>query len=66
VTLNAAERQTNMTDAFQANSPMVTDQRILLIDDVYTTGATLSACGQAILQAGAQAVYGLTVTVARL
>ena len=66
VTLNAAERQTNMTDAFQAQSPMVSNQRILLIDDVYTTGATLSACGQAILQAGAQAVYGLTVTVARL
>jgi ComF family protein len=66
VTLNAAERQTNMTDAFQAHPPIVNNQRILLIDDVYTTGATLSACGQAILQAGAQAVYGLTVTVARL
>jgi ComF family protein len=66
VTLNATERQTNMTDAFQANPSVVTNQRILLIDDVYTTGATLSACGQAILQAGAQAVYGLTVTVARL
>ena len=66
VTLNAAERQTNMADAFQAISPIVINQRILLIDDVYTTGATLSACGQAILQAGAQAVYGLTVTVARL
>ena len=66
VTLNASERQTNMADAFQANSPFVTNQRILIIDDVYTTGATLSACGQAILQAGAQTVYGLTVTVARL
>ncbi len=66
VTLNAAERQTNMADAFQAHAPIVSNQRILVIDDVYTTGATLSACGQAILQAGAQAVYGLTVTVARL
>ncbi|MEO8607388.1 MAG: ComF family protein [Chloroflexota bacterium] len=66
VTLNAVERQTNMADAFQANPAIVSHQRILVIDDVYTTGATLSACGQAILQAGAQAVYGLTVTVARL
>ncbi len=66
VTLNAAERQMNMVDAFQAHPPIVSSQRILIIDDVYTTGATLSACGQALLQAGAQAVYGLTVTVARL
>jgi ComF family protein len=66
VTLNAAERQMNMVDAFQAHPSIVSSQRILIIDDVYTTGATLSACGQALLQAGAQAVYGLTVTVARL
>ena len=66
VTLNAMERQTNLEDAFQANPQIVSGKRILLIDDVYTTGATLSACAQAILQAGAQAVYGLTVTVARL
>jgi competence protein ComFC len=66
VTLNAMERQTNLLDAFQANPQFVSTNHILLIDDVYTTGATLSACAQAILEAGAQAVYGLTVTVARL
>jgi competence protein ComFC len=66
VTLNAMERQTNLLDAFQANPQLVSNKQILLIDDVYTTGATLSACAQAILEAGAQAVYGLTVTVARL
>jgi ComF family protein len=66
VTLSAVERLTNLQDAFQATPHLVSNQRILLIDDVYTTGATLSACAQAFLQAGAQAVYGLTVTVARL
>lgn len=66
VTLNAMERQTNLLDAFQANPQIVSTKHVLLIDDVYTTGATLSACAQAILEAGAQAVYGLTVTVARL
>jgi competence protein ComFC len=66
VTLNAMERQTNLLDAFQANPQLVSNKNILLIDDVYTTGATLSACAQAILEAGALAVYGLTVTVARI
>jgi competence protein ComFC len=66
VTLSAAERKTNLEDAFLANSQVLSNQRVLLIDDVYTTGATLSACAQAVQQAGALAVYGLTVTVARL
>jgi ComF family protein len=66
VTLNAAERQTNLKDAFHAAPHTLTGQNVLIIDDVYTTGATLSACAEAALQAGAQAVYGLTVTTARL
>jgi competence protein ComFC len=65
VTLNAQERLANMQDAFEANPQLVTDQTILLIDDVYTTGATLAACAQAALDAGATAVYGLTVTSPR-
>lgn len=65
VTLNAQERLANMQDAFEANPQIVSGQTILLIDDVYTTGATLAACAQAALDAGALAVYGLTVTSPR-
>jgi ComF family protein len=60
VGLRAQERQANVTDAFVAD-PSVGGQRILLIDDVYTTGATLQACAEAALRAGARSVYALAL-----
>lgn len=66
VTMTAEERLTNVQDAFVADPEWVANRSVLLIDDVYTTGATLSACAQALLDADAQAVYGLTVTAARI
>ncbi len=64
VTVSGAERLVNIQDAFSANTQLVEGQSILIIDDVYTTGSTLSACGEALLSAGAKVVYGLTVTAA--
>lgn len=64
VGLNRQERLTNMVDAFQANTQLVAGKSILLIDDVLTTGATLTGCAQAVRAAGAAAVYGLTLTMA--
>lgn len=64
VTVSGAERLVNIQGAFAAHSQLVKGQSVLIIDDVYTTGSTLSACGEALLAAGAQVVYGLTVTAA--
>lgn len=64
VRLNMRERQQNMENAFIADGLLVRGKTILLIDDVYTTGATLGACALAALDAGAVAVYGLIVTMA--
>jgi ComF family protein len=65
VGLNREQRQANVYGAFRADPALVAHRSVLLLDDVYTTGATLQDCARAALEAGADAVYSLTVTAAR-
>lgn len=57
--MNTVERSKNLKDAFSA-SPDVKGRGFLLIDDVYTTGATLSECARTLKKQGAVRVYALT------
>jgi ComF family protein len=50
------ERLSNVTGTFMAREQP--PSRVLLVDDVMTTGATLNACAAALKSAGAQAVWG--------
>jgi len=59
VGLSKQERQKNVLGAFQAAG--VGGKAILVLDDVSTTGATLSSSAEALLSAGAKDVYALTV-----
>jgi ComF family protein len=61
VGLSAVERQENVQSAFLADDRKVRGQTILLIDDVATTGATLSSAAEALYHAGAQDVHGITI-----
>jgi competence protein ComFC len=61
VGLSAMERRANMAGAFTADPALASGKVILLVDDVATTGATLAACSEALLEAGAKMVYALTL-----
>jgi competence protein ComFC len=61
VGLNVAERHENLAGAFQGEPRIVRGKTVLVVDDVATSGATMQACAQALLDAGAARVYGLTL-----
>ncbi len=60
--LSVAARRENLRGAFEVTKPEeVRGRHIVLVDDVMTTGATLSACARALKRAGAAKVMGLAV-----
>ncbi len=58
--LSSTQRWRNVQHAFTAHPTAVRRAAILLVDDVLTSGATVSACAQALRDGGARAVYVLT------
>ena len=61
VGLSAVERQENVRGAFFADGTQVNGRTILLMDDVSTTGATLSSAAETLLASGAREVFAITI-----
>lgn len=61
VGLAAEERHKNVAKAFTANPRMVEGRRVLVVDDITTTSATMEACAVELSRAGASAVFGITL-----
>lgn len=62
VSLSADERRENVRGAFALASPaVVAGRRVLLVDDVFTTGSTLAECARVLKRGGAAAVAAVTV-----
>lgn len=62
VQLTPTERRENMRGAFAVKGDAFAERTILLVDDVYTTGATADRAAEACRLAGAKAVYVLTIS----
>ena len=61
-TLPRQARLNNLRKAFDVRRPQdLKEKRILLVDDVFTTGTTLNECAKALRQAGSGPVFALTL-----
>jgi len=64
-TMNLNEREENISGAFKVKwNTQVRGKNILLLDDVITTGATISECGKILLEAGVSKVYAASIAIA--
>lgn len=62
--LTAAERLKNLSGAFEADGGRAKSlERVILVDDIYTTGSTAEVCTRALLGAGIRKVYVLSVCI---
>jgi len=60
--MDARGRRESVAEAFSVRYPrLIEDERVLLVDDVFTTGATVSACAAALMESGAKEVFVLTI-----
>lgn len=65
--LSLDERLVNVAGAFRVQEPdPIEGKRVLLVDDVITTGATAAACAQALLDAGAHSVFAIALATAEI
>lgn len=62
---NLAERKENVQNAFSARErKQLKGTKVIIVDDVITTGATVTECGLKLLAAGAEKVYAVSVAIA--
>ena len=61
--LNDKERRINLRSAFAVTLPKLPWKKILIIDDIYTTGSTVDGVSLALKAAGAEQVYFLTIAI---
>lgn len=61
--LSRSERFENISGAFKIkDGNEFSNKEILIIDDIITTGVTLSECGKVLLESGGKKVYALAIT----
>lgn len=64
-TMDGTSREQNLKNAFISSSKSVEYSRVLLVDDIYTTGATIEGCTQVLHGLGLQEVYYTSVCIGK-
>jgi len=62
---DAEERRKILEGAFEVSAAKVNNQRILLLDDLYRSGATMNAIAEVLIASGASVVYAFAFTQTR-
>lgn len=60
--LSVEERVTNVKDAFLASGSLA-NKKLILVDDIYTTGNTMASCAKALKAVGADEIVGITMAI---
>ncbi len=63
--MNLAERQKNVENIFKARSDIVENKNLILVDDVITTGSTITSAARELKNKGANNIYALSVAIAK-
>ena len=61
--LNDTERIRNLKGAFAVSGKETVKAKVLIVDDIYTTGSTIRRCAKMLRLAGAEKVYFLTISI---
>lgn len=63
--LNGIERENNLKNAFQSEEKRVKYNKIMLVDDIYTTGTTVEACTKILHDIGVKDIYYTSICIGR-
>ena len=55
----------NLKNAFKLGSNTIKLNKVLLVDDIYTTGATIDACTKILMDAGVKEVYYTSIAIGK-
>ena len=61
--LNKVLRRKNVEKAFKVSQNVVEYKKVILVDDIYTTGATIDACAAVMRQAGVKEIYYISICI---
>lgn len=61
--LNDKQRINNLKKAFKIGNIDVKSKRVILIDDIYTTGATIDSVAEVLIQSGVKDIYFITISI---